>query len=907
MGKNNCYPIISTAFLFLTLLCVISVNPVTAQNFIDDLRYGSPELRMKAIDTIGRTKESRYIGLLIENFKDPDPGVRTSVIKALHLMQVKSYTDNYIAGLSDNSPEVCEAIRKMLIDFMEPKLLERLKEEVVKNENPQIRQQVAMLFGEAKEKTSVEVLIKALKDNDFIRFAAVKSLGQIGDKTAVSNLISTLSDPLGEVKIQAARSLADLKISNAVPYMFNQLDEKDPAVRVEMEKVLEKFVSKETILYFTEALLKDQRISVRKFSAKALGILGDKSAAPVLFEALKDKDATTREEVMRSISMLSDKTLVFNYCLTLKNKDSVIKTFILTELEKLKDPRALPSLIDALKREKSPEFREMIQKTMMEVADPAVLDVISKGMSDSNLLVRVACVNIAGKLKIKELLPELSKSLKNEKSFELKFAIIATIKNYSDKSVLPELHDALVKEKNIEIKIAIIDALKDFQDYSSIPSLLQCLKVGDEMLRMEAEGLLNKLADVKSVNYFLEAAKDRDLVVRSYAMKVVKEYPTASAVPIALAGLNDKDVYIRLDAVKTLGQIGDKTVIPELAKKLDDNEEEIKIETIKSLAQLGDPAIADYVLKALKDKSAQVRIEAIKLLGTYYDEEMTGDFIKALKKSSEPEVKEQIILVLSKSTDKNAKNILKKTLRDTDPAIRKAVVTALGEMDDPAIIPELKDLYAKEFAGEVRIEIIIALAKLKAREMIPDFINGLYDQSKEFSDASKVALDLVINQSDARYLAATIQNEHKEVRNYCITALTKLNNKECVPELFQTLKNLQGPVRPQVMKLIDTLNDNKTPAEYLSLIEKPSTSNDKELLIWIVRNLARYKDNSAIEYLALSIRNGNDEIRKETVISLNKIGGAKSREILIYVSNNDVSLTLRNFTKKTLEGGGVVK
>ncbi|OGS18448.1 MAG: hypothetical protein A3J83_07705 [Elusimicrobia bacterium RIFOXYA2_FULL_40_6] len=251
---------------------------------------------------------------------------------------------------------------------------------------------------------------------------------------------------------------------------------------------------------------------------------------------------------------------------------------------------------------------------------------------------------------------------------------------------------------------------------------------------------------------------------------------------------------------------------------------------------------------------------------------------------------------------------MKKTIKDNDPMIRKYGVMALGELGDKSAIPDLKELFKSDSTSEVKAEVIISLAKLKAKEMMPEFINSLYDSSKEVADASKKALDMLIDASDCSYLAACIQNEHNEVRNYCIITLTRLKNKDCLPDLFATIKNIQGSTRLQVLGLIDSLDDGKNAFNFISLVEKPSTSRDTELQLWVIKHLSAFKNNQeTIDYLSQSIRHENGDIRKETVITLGKIGGNKAFEILRYVSNNDASFSVKNLARDVLEKGGSSK
>ena len=868
--------------------------------YTEDLKFGTPEKRIQVIESISNKGESKYIDLLMEQLEDPDSRVRLSAIKALHKLGAKKYFEKFIEALSDSDQQVCAEIRKTLIDFYDQDTLKILKENLNKNPNPQIRQQIAVLFGEAKEKSAVDSLIKALKDNDFVRFSAVKSLGKIGDKSASDELIKSLKDPLGDIRLQSAKSLIEMKVYRAIPYIMNLLEDSDISVKSEIEQVLNDAVCKETILYFSEGLMKDKRPVVRKYCAKALGLLGEKASAPLLFEGLKDKNKDVRQEVIKSIEKLVDNSMVFSLCLSLKENDINVRTYAVKSILNLKDPRAVPSLIDHLKKEKSPELKNLIQQTIVEISDNSILDFLINALYDKNTLVRITIIQTAGKMQAKEFLPELTRLLTTEKNTELKYVILETIKSFGDKSVVPELNKTLLKEKNDELKLAIINVLKEIGDYSSIPFLLECLKSSNEMLLMEAENLLDKLADQNSVEIFLEALQDKNIAVRTYVMKILKKYPTKRALPYMFKALSDTDVYIRRDAVVILGMIGDESIIPELVKKLKDKEEIVRLEAIKTLGKMEIKEVIDYLKPSLKDSSPAVRLETVKIISEFTTDETLSELQKVFKKESDPLVKEQIIMALKNFQQPSCVKLLKESLEDIEPSIRKSAVQSLGAIGDKTVIPELKKVFQKEINSEVKSEIMLALAKLGAKEMIPEFMNKLSDPLKEISSTAKKTLDILIEKSDGNYLVACIQSDNKDIRNYCLNALKTLKPEESVPEMFRIIKTIKGTTRTQVLNLIDNIPARKTADQFISLVDNPSTNDDTELQIWVIEHIASFNEPVVIDFLSQTIKNENTKIRTATLDALKKIGGKKAIGIIQYVSENDTSLSVRNHAKGLL-------
>jgi HEAT repeat protein len=882
-----------------SLLCFKYVSSgATISDYLQDLKYGVPEIRAKAVKNIARTKKSKYIPIIIDALRDPDPEVRINAAKGLWVLSATESIPELTNALSDPSRKVCSVLRGVLAKFGNMRLL---KKSLSEHDNPQVREQIAIMFGEIGDISTVPLLITALRDNDFVRYAAAKSLGKIGNKSAVLALSDVLNDPLDELRLSAAKSLVQLKAYITVPKMFRLLDDKNISVRAETEQLLDKLISPETILYYTESILRNKSANVRRYCAKALGMMGDPSTVPVLLEALKDKKKQVSDEAFKSLDTLMNDSAVFSLCLALDEKNIKIRTYIVNALEKLHNPWAVPSLLNSIGKEKNEILREIIHKTVVEICDTSVMDFFAVGLKRKNRHIRRCSAESIGKLKSVKLLPYLMEAYESEKYNTLKLAMLTAMRDIGNKLILPTLHRTLVKEKDIDIKTAIIVILEDFADRSSIPALLECLKVGDELLTMGTEDLLDKLSDERSLKYFKPALRDKNIVVRVYAMKVIKKYPVGGVLSLAMFAARDKDPLIRREAVEILGIIGDKIALDELVLRLDDGEEDVRVKTINSLRQLGDPTVVAYVAEKIYDKSYAVRLEAVKLIRQYGDASIIPPLIKLLKKEDEINIRKEIIDTFEEFHAVSAVPILVRiSLKDIEPTVRRASVRVLSQLGDSTVIPQLKQIFYKDFSSEVKAEAILSLASLGAREMMPEFMTLLRSDIKEISNSAYEALNTLIDESDYSYLVTCLQSERKEIREYCLDALTRFKSKDAIYGLFPLVAAKSG-IRRQLMKIIDDTADKTFVPDYLSLIDNPSTNDDAELQMWITGNIGRFKAKDGVRFLLETLKNENYSIRENAVESLGKIGDPKTRKWLLYVAENDTSFTVRQAAKKALE------
>ncbi len=88
----------------------------------------------------------------------------------------------------------------------------------------QDRYYAAHLFGYLKDARAVPVLIPLLKDKD-INYKVAWSLGQIGDKSAISPLIETLNDRNPDMRVAAIYALEQLDAKEALTKMRTLLSD----------------------------------------------------------------------------------------------------------------------------------------------------------------------------------------------------------------------------------------------------------------------------------------------------------------------------------------------------------------------------------------------------------------------------------------------------------------------------------------------------------------------------------------------------------------------------------------------------------------------------------------------------------------------------------------------------------
>jgi HEAT repeat protein len=98
------------------------------------------------------------------------------------------------------------------------------------------RYYAAHLLGDLKDPRAIPILVPLLTDPD-VNYIVPWSLGQIGDRSAITPLIGSLSDPNPSMRVLAIHALVELKAAEALPRLRRLLDDNARANFDKLESV----------------------------------------------------------------------------------------------------------------------------------------------------------------------------------------------------------------------------------------------------------------------------------------------------------------------------------------------------------------------------------------------------------------------------------------------------------------------------------------------------------------------------------------------------------------------------------------------------------------------------------------------------------------------------------------------
>ncbi|HHN74862.1 MAG TPA: hypothetical protein ENK10_06485, partial [Acidobacteria bacterium] len=357
--------------------------------------YADPERNVRdgAIQAACRMfDKSRPRDLCRAAFDDPDANARIEVLRTLKEQHPRH-------------PDAAPIFRRGLKDDSE--LVQR-----------------AAVFGAqaARDPKAVDLLYNvALASSPLVGVpAADEALATIATKQAVDALIALLPKPKGEpgkparpedpVRAAAARALARIKDTRALPALRKLLTDPDVPVRLgAMEALLQMKDRKSVPLIATQ--LQDPEERLRRFSLRALRVIGDPSAAPAIRKVLHgDKLAIVRATAVSALTDLVGTEAIADLQKAASDLDSTVRLEVAGSLAGLGE-KAAPTLAKMV-GDDAPEVRAMAIVGLGQIGGPEqieVLDEAAKSTDRRNKQVRASVAEALGAIGSTKGIPTLTR------------------------------------------------------------------------------------------------------------------------------------------------------------------------------------------------------------------------------------------------------------------------------------------------------------------------------------------------------------------------------------------------------------------------------------------------------------------------------------------------------------------
>ncbi len=427
------------------------------------------------------------------------------------------------------------------------------------------------------------------------RILAIETLAQMNDPASLEILAGAVRHPVRDVRVKAASALAQRKDPRAVPALLEAACNAETPWDFVKEIVGIGENAVPELIY----ALKHADARFRRFSAWALGSIGNDSAISALSDALQDENEEVRAWVVTALGDFKGRAPVGLVLGRLSDDSSEVRREAVETLAKIGGKEALGGLIRALN---DPEegVRDMAAYGLRGNCDPAAIAALTERLgNDESVKFRRSAAYSLYCTKDRSAVPGLLLAIQDVENGDIRQFGEWGLCEIGGDQAASGLIDILRNPMSLGRQRAAT-ALGIMKDREALPALSEALREPDEDLRERAAGALGRIGDSAATPVLIEALKDPEENVRREAAWALGNFKEPSVV-MALTEVSTDDVKaeVRRKAVQALSVIGSAAVVPALVEALDDNYDKVVSSAVEGLQQIN-TSEARAALKAFR-------------------------------------------------------------------------------------------------------------------------------------------------------------------------------------------------------------------------------------------------------------------------------------------------------------------
>ena len=597
------------------------------------------------------------------------------------------------------------------------------------------------------------------------------------------------------------------------------------------------------------ALKDDERATVRRGAALALGELNGESTVSHLLNALKDEQGVVRQEVA-------------------------------TALGKIKGDRVIAPLLSVLKKDKYESTRKQAAIALRELnptqTDAGLVDVLQKGMGtfeedhevQSVMTEVVASLTKDGGAPTAKFIQDALKSADDEWTRWTLLTTLGTLKHIASVKNLAGVFKLELQHPSCVVRKAAITALGKYKDRRSVDALIRVLQDESEYksIRAEAAAALGALLDERASAPLLAALDDRNAEVRAKAAAALGAIKDAKADGKLISLVQDRlqDTAVRAASVAALGAIGDRSVEPQLLYALTTESGDTYNNAISALGKLKSTKAVPELIAILEDRSvpldastdklakASARTKAAAALAEIGDQraaEALGrrvadetEYIVAIHEELKRNWSWEAFVAAANSFRLPAFVAPKLEQRMEDPweddPIRAAASIALVHcdvaQDTSQVIARLRTLLGAP-KKEVRQATALGIGESGIRELKDELVKIMKGETELDKDVRRGATQGMGELADLATVPDLIEvfndeTNHEEIRRDAAIALGKLGTDEAVSALLEKLQTLQASKTAKNLRIdITKALGNAKNSKAVSVLETVLKDQDTDI------------------------------------------------------------------------------
>jgi HEAT repeat protein/beta-lactamase regulating signal transducer with metallopeptidase domain len=402
-----------------------------------------------------------------------------------------------------------------------------------------------------------------------------------------------------------------------------------------------------------------------------------------LMSAMDDSDLEVRVSVVSALGSLQDTAAVEALMRALRtDTDAEVRAAAAHALGEIEDPRAIPALGEALRSDTDTNVRVIAAHALGEIEDTRGVEPLAAAINDSNREVRVAVIQALGEIESPDAIDAVTSATRDGDA-EIRMLAVWALGEIEDARAVPGLSQVLTSDSDAAVREKAAWALGEIEHASAVDALGQALSDNDVKVRRMAVWALGEIEDARAVEPLIGVLNDSDVEIRRTAIWALGEIGSRQAVDPLIGVLNDPDVKVRRSAIWALGEIEDSRAAPAIAEKLSDSNVEVRREAASALGELDELETAPpQLIDALRDEDPSVVRHVVSALAEIEDPAAVPGLAELFRSpDTDSETRRAAVWALGEIEDPASYQVLVEALEDDDPEIRKYAARALGGRD----------------------------------------------------------------------------------------------------------------------------------------------------------------------------------------------------------------------------------
>ncbi|MFM7886689.1 MAG: HEAT repeat domain-containing protein, partial [Pseudanabaena sp.] len=250
-----------------------------------------------------------------------------------------------------------------------------------------------------------------------------------------------------------------------------------------------------------------------------------------------------------------------------------------------------------------------------------------------------------------------------------------------------------------------------------------------------------------------------------------------------------------------------------------------------------------------------------------FQERTVGLLIQTMDERKIPKLY-AIELLAETRSDKSVESLIL-ALKDSDNFVRRNAAEALGKIGSDKAVEALI-LALKDSDNVVRRNAVRALGNIGSDKAVKPLIEALKDSDDDVRRNATEALERIGNDKVFDSLIFALNDSNDYVRSNALETLSKIGNDKFFDSLIFALNDSNDYVRSNALEILSKIGNDKIVD---SLVLALNDSDD--VRIKALAALGKTGSEKAIDHLVLALNDSGDDVRRNVIVALGKIGSDK--------------------------------